>query len=64
MSAFEKTLYYRQTIDECSEDITRYDIVETLNAITDFKKPGNKFINYLVDKTHNDSVNCLLTRSR
>jgi hypothetical protein len=64
MPTFEKTLYYRQTIDECSEDITRYDIVETLNSITDFKKPGNKFINYLVDKTHNDSVNCLLTRTR
>lgn len=62
MPTFKKTLYYRQTIDECSEDITRYDTIETLNSISDFERPGNKFINYLVDKTHNDSVNCLLTK--
>ncbi len=62
MPTFKKTLYYRQTIDECSEDITRYDTIETLNSISDFEKPGNKFINYLVDKTYNDSINCLLTK--
>lgn len=60
--SFKKSLYYNQAIDQCSEDITRYDTVETLKSITDFEKPGNKFINYLVDKTHNDSINCLLTK--
>jgi len=59
---FKTTLYYRQTIDECSNDITRYDTLEIHKSISDFERPGNKFINYLVDKTHNDSINCLLTR--
>jgi len=62
--SFKNTIYYKQTKEECGEDITRYDTLIIYNAILDFEKPGNKFINYLVDKTHNDSVNCLLTRTR
>jgi len=62
MPIFKTMLYYRQTKEECGDDITRYDVLEIHNAISDFERPGNKFINYLVDKTHNDSVNCLLTR--
>lgn len=61
---FKNTLYYKQTIEECGEDIRRYDIVSLYNSILDFEKPGNKFINYLVDKTYTNSVNCLLTRTR
>lgn len=60
--SFKNTIYYKQTKEECGEDITRYDTLTIYNAILDFEKPGNKFINYLVDKTHNDSVNCLLTK--
>jgi hypothetical protein len=52
------------SIDEIQEIELSYIIEDLKRSISDFERPGNKFINYLVDKTHNDSINCLLTRTR
>ena len=39
-------------------------VQQLYDAIEDFKKPKSVFINYLVDKTHIKSVNCILPKKK
>lgn len=61
--SFKKTTYYQQARHEANDNnIMKDDTRNAMDYIVDFEKPGTRFINYLVDKTHVESVNCLLTK--
>jgi hypothetical protein len=62
--SFQKTTYYNQAVEEAGEEYKNYSSTNIYESINDFKKVGNKFINYLVDKTYINSVNCLLTKRK
>ena len=59
---FLNTTYYNQTLDQAREMLDKYGSNEIYLSMEDFKNPGKKFIAYLIDKTHVDSVNCLLPK--
>ena len=59
---FKKTTYYYQAKQEAQDNLQNDNYDGTLKRIEDFEKPGTKFINYLIDKTHVESKNCLLTK--
>jgi hypothetical protein len=59
---FKKTTYYHQAKQEAQDNLQNDNYDGTLNKIKEFEKPGTKFINYLIDKTHISSSNCLLTK--
>ena len=59
---FKKTTYYHQAKQEAQDNLQNDNYDGTLNKIEEFEKPGTKFINYLIDKTHISSSNCLLTK--
>jgi hypothetical protein len=61
---FKKSTYYHQAKQEGQDNKENYDYNGTLKRIEEFEKPGTKFLNYLIDKTHINSSNCLLTKKQ
>lgn len=59
---FKNTTYYHQAKQEAQDMLDEHKYDGALKGITDFEKPGTKFINYLIDKTHVESSNCLITK--
>ena len=61
---FKRTPYYNQVKEQGKDENYMYQTTNIYESIKDFEKPGSKFINYLIDKTHIDSINCLIYKNK
>jgi len=61
---FKNTTYYHQVKQQAKEENDMYQTTSIHDAIKDFEKPGSKFLSYLIDKTHIDSINCLIDKKQ
>jgi len=64
MPSFENTFYYKQAEFEANEEHKHTYSTFYREKINEFKKPGTKFINHLVDRTHISSPNCIIPKRK
>ena len=64
MLKFKESEYYHQAKKQAKQEYDEFQTTSLHNAIKDFESPDKEFINYLVDKTHIDSINCLIDKKQ
>ncbi len=62
--SFINSAYFNKAVDDAGVAYTEDGSTVIYDAIEDFKKPKSVFVNYLVDKTHIKSVNCILPKKK